>query len=144
MGIKPLGSRSSHTASGASTNTSMKRQVDLGLSNDPPRSKAIAGVRRDERRHRHDASLGEQLRYFSGPSDVLGAIGRREPEVGIQAASKIVAVEHEHLMARLEERPLEGPASVDLPEAGSPVNRRRRRDYPDGVYASREKCTPRL
>src|SRR6185295_13462388 len=81
---------------------------------------AIRRKRRDQRRHRDDAGVGEQRRDLAGPADVLAPVGVRKAEVRVEAMTEIVAVEHVDEAALLVKRRFERPSDRRFTGAGQP------------------------
>ncbi|SKN32588.1 Uncharacterised protein [Mycobacteroides abscessus subsp. abscessus] len=54
---------------------------------------AIGAIRADERGHRDNTGVGKDLGHGTHAADILGAICRRESEVGVEAVPQVVAVE---------------------------------------------------
>ena len=93
---RPLGSRSSATASGVSTKTSMNSPSAQQLARHAP----LGAERRDER-HQHDqAGVDHQLRHLGDAADVLDPVGVGEAEVLVEAVAHVVAVEQVGVAAR--------------------------------------------
>ena len=59
-----------------------------------PRQLAVL-LQRADRRHQHDlAGIGEDCGDVGQPAQVLGAVGHRETEVGVEAVPQVVTVEN--------------------------------------------------
>ena len=58
-----------------------------------PHELSVRHIRGDETRDRNAAAVREQLRHLADPPDVLGAVGRAEAEVLVEAEADVVAVE---------------------------------------------------
>ena len=120
LAYRPFGSRSSHTASGVSTNTSTNAQPG-GLVGARARSRSaryglITGTSTTSPASAIRAATSPIRRTFSR------AVGRREPEVGVEPVAHVVAVEDVGGAAGLEQAVATASASVDLPDPDSPVN----------------------
>ena len=82
----------------------LDRRVDEHLDETQPGSGmggahpvAVGAVRRDHRHQRDQPGVGHQTCDLAHPTDVLGAVGGREPEVGVEPVTHVVAVEQVRL-----------------------------------------------
>src|SRR5205823_1061303 len=101
----------------------LDRAVDEDLDevarlHDRPHLIAVRPVRRDERRQRHKARVGEELRDLADPADVLGAVGGGEAEVLVETVANVVAIEDVGAHAARAEVLLERDRDGGLPRAG--------------------------
>ena len=95
-------------------------ELEAGGGVDRPRPLAIGPIRRDHR-HEHDQpGVGHQPRHLADPADVLGAVGGREPEVGVEPVAHVVAVEDVGRAPRLQELLGDGVGDRRLARSGEP------------------------
>jgi hypothetical protein len=105
-----------------------KRRVDIDLGElagleQAPRELALAAKRRDQRDQHDQPRVDHQLRHLGDPADVLDTVGLGEPEVAVEAAADVVAVEQVGPAAELVQLQLEQVGDRRLAgarEAGEP------------------------
>src|SRR5581483_11779103 len=68
----------------------------------PPRAVALRPGRRSETDNAHETGFGEEFGDFGDATNVLLAVGARDPEVGAQTGANIFTVQHENLDVAFE------------------------------------------
>jgi hypothetical protein len=123
LGVQPLGIAGlAHLERGVDEHLDERQAHRLV---DGARPVAIGPVGADDRHERHHARVGEQAGDLADAADVLGAVGGREPEVGVEAVAHVVAVEQVGGTAGGHER------ALDLDRHGRLARPRQARE-PDG------------
>src|SRR5690349_11967934 len=109
-----------HVALLADLERALDEHLDEVLGHERANLVAVGAVRGDERRDRHHAGLGEELRDLADPSDVLGPVLARKAEVLVEAMADVVPVEDVGADAAVPEPLLELDGDRRLPRSVVP------------------------
>ena len=101
-----------------STKTSTKRSPAASwIARDPV---PVGPVRADHRHQRDEPGVGQQPGDLADAAHVLGPVGGREPEVGVEPVTQVVAVEHVGGTSVVEQARGDGVGDGRLARSGQP------------------------